>query len=108
MKTPLTSSKLKFSSAKANYESDYIINNSKVYKYIRSLTKSHTPTLHHGSIVADSDTDKANIFNDYFYSAFTQASTDLSLPIKNPSHLSHISITDEDVFNTLLTHFFTL
>ena len=64
----------KISSAKANYESDLITsfannNNSKVYKYIRSLTKFHTisPTLHHGSIVADSDADKANIFNDYYF-----------------------------------------
>ena len=100
----------KISSAKANYESDLITsfannNNSKVYKYIRSLTKSHTipPTLHHGSIVADSDADKANIFNNYFYSVFTQASTDLSLPTKNSSNLAHINITEEDVFNNLNT-----
>ena len=99
----------KISSAKVNKKSDLITsfannNNSKVYKYVRSLTKSHTipSTLHHGSIVADSDTDKANVFNDYFYSVFTQASTDLSLPTKNPSHLSHISITEEDVFNSLI------
>ena len=33
---------------------------------------------------------------------FTQASNDLSLPTKNSSHLSHISITEEDDFNTLI------
>ena len=60
----------KISSVKTNYESDIITaltnnNNSKVYKYIsyRSLAKSHTfpLTLHHDSIVADSDIAKANI-----------------------------------------------
>ena len=99
----------KLSSAKTNYESDLITafannNNSRVYKYIRSLTKSHTipPTLHHNSMVADSDIDKANMFNDYFYSVFTQATTNQSFPIDNSSHLSNISITKEDVYNALI------
>ena len=99
----------KISSAKTNYESDLITafannNNSRVYKYIRSLTKSHTipPTQHHDSIVADSDIDKANMFNDYYYSVFTQAATNQSLPIDNSSHLSNISITEEDVYNALI------
>ena len=50
----------KISSAKANYESNLIFtftttNNSKVYKYIRSLTKSHStpPTLHYNSTTAN-------------------------------------------------------
>ena len=78
----------KISSAKVNYESDLITfansNNPRVYKYIKSLTKSHTipPTLHHDSlVVADSNTDKANMFNTYFYSVFTQAETNQSLPM---------------------------
>ena len=41
------------------------------------------------------------IYNDYFYSVFTQASANLSLPTENSSHLLHISIA-EDVFNTLI------
>ena len=77
MKYKNSSNLLQTKISSANYESDLITsfasnNNSKVYKYIRGLTKSHTipPTLHHGFIIADSDTDKANIFNDYFYSGF--------------------------------------
>ena len=109
MKTLQTSSKQKScSSAKTNYESDLITafmnnNNLRVYKYIRSLTKSHAipPTQHHDSIVADSDIDKANIFNEYYYSVFTQAATNQSLPIDNSSHLSNINIT-EDVYNALI------
>ena len=76
----------KINSAKANYKSDLITtfannNNPRVYKYIRSLTKLHTipPTLHHDSLVADSDTDKANMFNAYFYSVVTPAETNQSL-----------------------------
>ena len=42
------------------------------------------------------------MFNDYFYSVFTQAVTDQSLPIENLSHLSSISITEEDVYNALI------
>ena len=99
----------KITSAKANYESDLIMafannNNPRVYKYIRSLTKSHIipPTLHYNCKIADSNIDKANMFNDYFYSVFTQAATDQSLPIENPSHLSSINITEEDVYNALI------
>ena len=86
----------KINSAKANYKSDLITafannNNSKVYKYIRSLAKSHTvpPTLHHDSIIADSDIDKANICNNYVYSVFTQISTNHLLPTGNLNHLPH-------------------
>ncbi|MCY3929513.1 MAG: reverse transcriptase family protein [Acidobacteria bacterium] len=99
----------KISSAKANYESNLISafannNNSKIYKYIRSLTKSHSipPTLHYNSISADSDLDKANIFNDYFYSVFTQAPTNYPTPSNISSVLSNISISEEDVYNALI------
>ena len=53
-------------------------------------------------MVADSDIDKANMFNDYFYSVFTQAATNQSFPIDNSSHLLNISITEEDVYNALI------
>ena len=99
----------KITSAKANYESDLIMafannNNPRVYKYIRSLTKSHIipPTLHYNCKIADSNIDKANMFNDYFYFVFTQAATNQSLPTENSSHLSSISITEEDVYNALI------
>ena len=39
------------------------------------------------------------MFNDYFYSVFTQAATNQSLPIENSSHLSSI---EEDVYNALI------
>ena len=70
----------------------------------RSLAKSSTipPTLHHNSTIADSDLDKANICNNYFYSVFTQISTNQLLPTGNLNHLPHISITEEDVYNALI------
>ena len=41
------------------------------------------------------------MFNDYYYSVFTQAATNQSLPIDNSNHRSNISIT-EDVYNALI------
>jgi len=100
----------KISSAKANYESNLIFtftttNNSKVYKYIRSLTKSHStpPTLHCNLTTANSDLEKANALNDYFYSIFSSASTNHHLPPSDtPTALSNISITEEDVYSVLI------
>ena len=42
------------------------------------------------------------MFNTYFYSAFTQAETNQSLPTDNSSHFSSINITEEDVYNALI------
>ena len=52
-------------------------------------------------MVADSDIDKANMFNDYFYSVFTQAATNQSFPIDNSSHLLNISISPKKMFTIL-------
>ena len=42
------------------------------------------------------------MFNIYFYSVFTQAETNQSLPTDNSSHFSNINITEEDVYNALI------
>ena len=75
-----------------------------VFNHNHNHNHNHTipPTLHHDCLVADSDTDKANMFNAYFYSVFTPAETNHSLPTDNSSHFSSINITEEDVYNALI------
>ena len=69
------------SNTKADYESTLISNfsysNSKIYKYIRSLTNSNCIpcSVYYDSISANSDSAKASLFNKYFYSVFTKASS---------------------------------
>ena len=97
----------KINSAKDTYESTLInsftdVNNSKIYKYIRSLSKSNSmpPTLHHNYTSADSDSEKANTFNDYFYSVFVQPPSN-PLPFSDTTTDTNINITEEDVYNAL-------
>ena len=94
--------------AKANFESLFINNfafnnDSKIYQYVRSLSKSaSTPsTIFFQSNTAIMDMDKANLFNQFFFSIFTQSSC--SLPNYNElpstsSPLSAIQIYQEDVY----------
>ena len=64
----------KISSAKLDFESSLISNfasnnNNKIYKYLKSISKSNNlPTTVH--LDANIDFDKANLFNQYFYSVF--------------------------------------
>jgi len=99
----------KISSAKDNYESNLVASftntiNSKIYKYIRSLSKSNSipPMMRLNCIFANTDSDKANIFNDYFYSVFTQALPDYSPPSNTTTVPINISISEEDVYNVLI------
>ena len=99
----------KIRSAKDNYESNLVAsftntNNSKIYKYIRSLSKSNPipPTMHHNGIFVNTDSDKANIFNDYFYSVFTQSSPDYLPPSDTATVPINITISEEDVYNALI------
>ena len=48
---------------------------SKIYEYIKQFTKSHTLPLqlHLGANVANTDYDKAELFNQYFFSVFTNS-----------------------------------
>ena len=97
------------SSAKDNYESRLIIsfantNNSKIYKYIRSVSKSSSipSTMYSNSTSANTELEKANIFNDYFYSVFTQAPSDFSTPGSTAIVSINISISEVNVYNTLI------
>ena len=70
------------SAAKYEYENKLIdalsINkNYSIYKYISSLTKHNTfpTTMHYCSDHGVSDSDKAHLFNQYFFSVFTRDSS---------------------------------
>ena len=60
----------------ATFTFTYSVNKSKHILLYKNLTKSHSlPTsLHMDSIVFEEDFDKANAFNEYFHSVFTQSS----------------------------------
>ena len=73
------------SSAKSAFESNLLKSLqsndcTKVYSYIRSVTGQNTipRCLHFNCMSADSDQDKATLFNRYFHSVFTNSS--FSLP----------------------------
>ena len=61
-------------------------------------------TIHLGDISAQSDLNKANLFNSYFHSVFTKSSfccpNPHQLPDINPK-LGHLSNTEEEVFHSL-------
>ena len=70
----------------------------KLFHYI------NTPQLHNGSVTADSDINKAEMFNQYFYSVYTQSNSPLpnSANLQAPvNSLASISFTTEEVFDTL-------
>ena len=101
----------KISHAKSNYEANLVStyannNNSKIYSYIKNIAKSTSlpSTLFHDSIPANSDSAKANAFNNYFHSVFNQ---DLEYHSyidhsASTSSLSKINISDLDVYNVLV------
>jgi len=101
----------KINSAKDIYESTSItlftnFNKSIIYKYIRSLSKldSIPPTLRYITLLstsANTDSEKANTFNNYFYSVLVQPSS-YPLPFSDTTtDLVGITITEEDVYNAL-------
>ena len=98
------------SNAKADYESTLISNfshsNSKIYKYIRSLTNSNCIpcSVYYDSISANSDSAKASLFNKFFFSVFTKASSHPVSPddIDHHNMLSEFNISDSEVLNVLL------
>ena len=101
----------KISHAKSNYEANLVStyannNNSKIYSYIKNIAKSTSlpSTLFHDSIPANSDSAKANAFNNYFHSVFNQ---DLEYHSyidhsASTSSLSKINISDLDVYDVLV------
>jgi len=77
-----------------------------VYKCINSITR-HDAVPQNVSLDsqgATSDIEKANLFNTFFYSVFTQSSFNLppleSLPIP-PSTICDITISESDVYDAL-------
>ena len=99
----------KISNAKMTYESNLVTtsDNSKIYKYIRGFTKSKSipSTMYHNFTTFDCDNDKANAFNNYFYSIFNNTSTDLPPSFNSycPASLCHITITEADVYEALVS-----
>ena len=80
-------------------------NSSKIYSYIRSLSRSHTlPQTMRLNSSASTDSEKATLFNHYFHSVFTSSSYILppvfSLP-EPSSSLNDLHITESDTFKAL-------
>lgn len=99
---------LEAESAKAVFESGLInefatSKSSKIYKYIGNLKKGGDipSTVYLGSQSASSASDKANFFNTYFHSVFTDSTFEIpELPVVNPS-ISNIQINDSEVYDVL-------
>jgi len=99
-------------SAKNSYESSLIndfalADNKKIYSYIGNITKTRSipSTIYFDSLTASSDLDRANLFNHYFHSVFTNTS---SLPsIDDLPDLSHtinsVEFTEMEVYNVLIS-----
>ena len=97
-------------SSKAVFESGLIqnysrSNTSKIFHYIKSISNQDVlpPVMYLDSTYASSDQDKANLFNKFFFSVYSQMTTQPSLaghPHSNSS-LSSINITISDVFDAL-------
>ena len=101
--------------ARSAYESRLIndfanSNQSKVFSYIRSLTKSDpipVSVFYNDSCVSN-DKQKAMLFNNYFYSVFTPTTCDQPLPnksidINTNQHLISINVSEEDTINALIS-----
>ena len=71
-------------------------------------TLSLPSTISFDSLSALSDTEKANLFNYFFHSVFTQSSLSMPSPDQLPlpsatETLSNISISEDDVYTTLFS-----
>ena len=80
--------------AKSMYEQSLIHNftidkDPKLFHYIKKISKSHvlSPQLHNGSVTADSDINKAKMFNQYFYSVYAQSNSPLPILIQRTCKL---------------------
>ena len=97
--------------AKSNYESNLVCSfagsrNGRIYDYIRSLTKkSSIPTMVSlNNSNATTDVGKAQLFNAFFHSVFTDSSFSLpnltTLPMP-PSCICTLTFSDAEVFDAL-------
>ena len=96
--------------AKSTYETDLITNfatnsNPNIYHHIRSSTKSATilPTVYFNDTSASSNTSRANLFNQYFYSVFTppSLSTNYTNTTPLPSGINAIVFSEDEVYSAL-------
>ena len=101
----------KLMQAKSEFETKLIeahqtSNSSALYSYIRSISYQNAlpSTLYLDDLSAVSDTDKASLFNQFFYSVFTRSTFQLP-PLHelttHPSPISEASFTELDVFRVL-------
>ena len=102
----------KIKAAKQNYEFHLInnfapTNNNKIFKYLKSITKSNTnpPIMNFDSSSASTDSSKANLFNQYFHSVFHNSSSPANHDNYPATHesLNSITITVTDVFEALIS-----
>jgi len=97
--------------AKCEYERSLVHNfasnrDLRIYRYMKQLTKSHTlpPELYFDNKVANTDYSKAELFNQYFFSVFTECSSqEPNLDESNLPDMSlkEIHLAESDVYNAL-------
>ena len=98
--------------AKSDYESKLTLNyahtnSSKTFQYISSIKgRKHFPVqMSYNNDHASTDLQKAQLFNNYFYSVFLPSSTFTSEPDthSSPHSLQNIQFSDSDVLDILTT-----
>ena len=91
--------------AKSNYLSNIVSSNnsSKIYSHIRSTTKSHSipPQVTLDNMSASTDTDKADLFNRYFYSVYSHKKMTVAPHVSLSATIDTIDITAADVGNVM-------
>ena len=104
----------KIAVAKQTFEFDLIntstsTNNNKIFKYLKSITKSNNipSVMNFDSSTANTDQNIANLFNQlqYFYSVFHDSSSFPNIDDLPPVHdsLSSITISTADIFGALVS-----
>jgi len=80
---------------------DALINNSKIFRYLKSITKptNNLPVINFNSSTADTDCSKANLLNHYFHSVFHNSS---------PVNIDILPTTNDqiDSINISITEFY--
>ena len=99
--------------AKLNYEQNLIKNfahnrNLKIFHYIRDFTKAKSlpPILQCGTSKVESDKEKAEMFNNYFYFVFTSSHfilPNMEVLVKPTNSISDILLSYEEVYQVLST-----
>ena len=100
--------KLDITSAKADYLSNLVSDyasgsSSKIFSHIRSVTQQQSipPKVSLNGVTATTDEEKATLFNQYFFSVYSNKESSLSVPPLSPSSLQSIDITTSDIWKAL-------